>query len=196
MGAKQSLVQAARNNDGVAIKQIFKAGRESAQETRDNALFTAVECGSREAAEALIMHGARVNNEPNNPRENALMIAAILNKISVMELLFENGADVEDQDCDGETALFFAVLGNRMEAVKQLLDKDPYIEHKNKMGETVLMVAAREGFSNIMRLLIAHGATVDMTDKTEGVALMHAAVNDELEAARILIEKNADIRQE
>ena len=68
-------------------------------------------------------------------------------------------------------------------------------EHKNKKGETALMRAASKGFNSIVRLLVERGAKVDTTNEiTECVALTYAAVNNELEAAKILIENNAVIQ--
>ena len=52
--------------------------------------------------------------------------------ISNMELLFENGADINHQDKTGHTALYYAVLHGRTETVKWLLENgaDALVEDK------------------------------------------------------------------
>jgi len=55
-----------------------------------------------------------------------------------INILFDNGANVNEQTNGGKTALYQAILWGQLEYAKILLDRGAHINEKNKLGRTLL----------------------------------------------------------
>ncbi|KAG6811368.1 hypothetical protein H0H92_007753 [Tricholoma furcatifolium] len=121
-------------------------------------LDLAVINASPDAVNALIAHGARVENT------NALKCAAYYGRTDMIELLISKGAKVNEipdypemlnsERVDGlGTALHEAAAGDQLAAVQFLLYKgaDPAV--KNSIGKTALDIARKEGYTKIVNIL-------------------------------------------
>jgi len=94
-----------------------------------------------------------------------------------LQVLLDNGADVNASDSNGDTALLIVVVRRNtglMEIVRILLDKGADVNAKDKNGRTVLMVAASEGKVEVMQTLLAKGADVNARDSDGNTALIRA----------------------
>ena len=87
------------------------------------------------------------------------------NRIDVVSLLIQEGADVNKQSQLNETALMEAAYYGNAKIVNLLIDNGADVDMQDKYGYTALMVAAVEGNAKIVTLLIDNGADVDMQDK-------------------------------
>ncbi len=91
---------------------------------------------------------------------------AILRKVAwgkneqVAELMIDNGANFNFQDCEGFTPLHVAIECRRDLLVELLLSKgaDPNIQ--NNLGDTSLHYAAKGGRLKIFKLLLTYGADI------------------------------------
>jgi len=96
--------------------------------------------------------------------QTALMIATNSGSIDVINLLIENGADVNAKDKRGVRVLSkiypaFNGNGRYCEAVKILLDSNADIDaHDNDNGMTALMHYCLFGVTNCARILLDRGA--------------------------------------
>ncbi|MGN7170818.1 ankyrin repeat domain-containing protein [Paenibacillus cellulositrophicus] len=76
-----------------------------------------------------------------------------------LEILLENGADVNTRDSNGATALYMACKSNQLSNVKLLLKHGANTE-LTKHDLTPLMVAARKGSLECIKALVEHGANI------------------------------------
>ena len=61
--------------------------------------------------------------------------------LEMVQLLLENGANIEARDQRGETALMMAIRKDDLEMVQLLLEHGANIEARDQRGETALMIA-------------------------------------------------------
>lgn len=80
----------------------------------------------------------------------------------VMDLLLENGADVNSalsgKDAAGWTALLFAAVSGDIELAEYLISKGANVNHTSNEGSTALSLARQEKYEAMVSLLKKHGA--------------------------------------
>jgi ankyrin repeat protein len=67
-----------------------------------------------------------------------LQVAAIQNNIAMLTDLLDMGADINNQDKEGNTALHYAAIYNKIHAVTLLIENKAEVTLKNNKGETAL----------------------------------------------------------
>jgi len=86
----------------------------------------------------------------------------------VVQLLLENGAELESEEYGGQTPLSLAAWTGQKAVVRLLLEKGADVESKSSRSGTLLSLAAWAGQEAVVRLLIDGGADVK-------IAMMWAA---------------------
>ena len=129
-----------------------------------------------------------------------LMEAASSGHIEIIDLLLNNGADVNAEGyARGRTALLEAISGSIAElhgiedlkkTVKILLAAGA---DANVGGGTALIEAAKQGDPELMQILREAGAEATVDKTQNGQALLNAALNGETEVVRILLLTGADV---
>ena len=119
---------------------------------------------------------------------SALMIASYCGDHKSVELLLENGAQVDLKDNDGWSALMYASLNGHSEVVKLLLENSAQVDLKDNRGCSVLMLASMMGHSEVVKRLLENGAQVDSVDE-EG-ALMCAII---MWVYKVLLDNGAQV---
>ena len=125
-----------------------------------------------------------------------LHIAVSEGHLDICQMLLERNADVRAHDYSGNTALHFAASEGHLETARLLLERGADVNSQNNEGLTPLQQASqgmREGCLDIVCLLLEHRADWDPGDNCKNTALHLAASNGHLEAARILLERGANI---
>lgn len=138
--------------------------------------------------EFLVAKGAKVSAKDGNGR-TALMFAAALGNIELVNLMMKEGANVDAKDKTGKTVLMAAVNphtvwgrhpkaplvpvyhGNLEVAKKLLVDGRVNVNAKDKQGWTALMRAVQGDNFKIVKLLLEKGAEVNAKDKNDYSAL-------------------------
>ncbi|MCJ1244864.1 hypothetical protein MMC30_002065 [Trapelia coarctata] len=111
----------------------------------------------------------------------------------VVQILIQEGADVDFAAEKGSTPLLVAADFEHKQVVHLLLEHKADINKKNKHCHTALHIAAENANEGITRLLLQHNADSDAMDISGNTAL-HLAVyasNDSI--IRLLLEFNANI---
>ena len=111
----------------------------------------------------------------------------------IVQLLLDNGADIEAMNDSGETALVGAAAGGHEAIVRLLLDKGADIEAKDDSGRTALVRAAARGHEATVRLLLDKGADIEAKNDSGETALVGAAAGGHEATVRLLLDKGADI---
>lgn len=135
---------------------------------------------------ALLKRGANVNAFTHTNGANALMNVINFGRkdqekssMRMMNLLIDNGIDINFQGIQGNTALMYAsgwgIVTKNPERAKILLDKGAKVNLQNKKGETALKMAAYRGHVDIAKLLIDRGADLELKDAEGRTPLMTAS---------------------
>lgn len=148
--------------------------------------------GDLDGAEALIRHGAHINQ---GSTYLPLASAARGNHVETMKLLISHGAQIEARDSQGHTALMYAVTGISMPVVELLLDHGAQTEARDSKGQTALMYTVVRFSLFAAELLLDRGAQIEAADYGGCTALLHAIVASisGISAVKLLVERGAHI---
>ncbi len=191
-------------NSGCLQTVMLPAGSPVTFEHRETAWATplcyAIIGGNRAIVELLISRGATI--EPHS--EHLLDYAVSKNRVDIVKLLLENGADaskapriladnhemiellktygvapadINAQNDMGWPPLVVACRGDNREhpiKIQRLLALGADIDVRNYKGKTALHYAAKAGFLKVINLLIEKGATIDAPDTNGETPLFDA----------------------
>ncbi|MGF6599717.1 ankyrin repeat protein [Paraburkholderia sp. GAS448] len=100
--------------------------------------------------------------------ENAMMMAALNDDVTIVKILIEKGAEVNKK---GWAPLHYAAANGNDEIVKLLLDHSAYVDAGSPNGTTPLMMAARGGHVSTVKLLLDNGADMNVKNQIGMTAL-------------------------
>jgi ankyrin repeat protein len=140
-------------------------------------------------AKLLLMKRADVNARTIEGRTPLYTAAQLPTGGPTIALLLEVGADLEARTITGTTAIFAAVTA-RAENVRLLINKGANVNAASLSGTTPLMGTTA---SDMVSLLVASGANVTARSKRGESPLADAARRGDLAAARLLLDKGADV---
>jgi ankyrin repeat protein len=112
---------------------------------------------------------------------------------NVIQLLIDNGIDVNAQDDDGSTPLSEAIRNKNSEIVKLLIENGVDFEIKDKDGFTPLFYAIKYGDIEIVRLLIGNGIDINSQVSNDISPLHIAILLRNIEMIKLLINNGADV---
>ncbi|MBI3724804.1 ankyrin repeat domain-containing protein [bacterium] len=163
---RTALMFAAENGHALAIRAL-EADRSRRDRDGKTAIMLAAEGGHEDAVRALL-GTASLDQE-------ALRVAFQADRVEIMRILLESGADPDGLEEDGSTPLMECAKRGRLDKAAVLLDAQAQIDHQDNGGKSSLMHAAEAGHADMAALLIRRGANVDLTTPEEDSALILAA---------------------
>ena len=162
-----------------------------------------------------VLLGAGANAKiPNRYGVTPLSLAASNRNAQIAEALLKAGADANAKLPGGSTMVMTAARAGNPEILRLLIEHGAEVNAKGDVhGETALVWAVEENHADAAQVLIAHGADVNARTSSlerskdrfglEGVLtilphgswtpLMYAARQGSLQAARILVDRGADL---
>ncbi|KAM0881259.1 hypothetical protein ACQ4PT_033053 [Festuca glaucescens] len=111
----------------------------------------------------------------------------------IIEILLDQGADVDLATDAGRTALHYTASKGRRAIAETLIARRANVNKKDKFGCTPLHRAASTGNADMCECLIEEGADIDAVDKTGQSPLMHAVICEDRGVALLLIRHGADV---
>lgn len=165
------------------------AGRE---QSRTPLLFAAM-YGHMEICQLLLKHGA----DPNHASINPPILSHIIREDGpdrtpdIINLLLDEGCQVDTKDKNGETALFDAVRSRRLPFVQFLVDRGAEINVWAQ--EWCPLFAATQVGGDICKLLIERGAKLDTQSSSGTTALMLAVANEHADIVSLLLSRNVPL---
>ncbi|XP_063412561.1 death-associated protein kinase dapk-1-like [Mytilus trossulus] len=123
----------------------------------------------------------------------ALHSAASTGNTEIVQLLIDNGIEINFQNKDGSTALHSAACTGNTESVQLLIANGIEINVQNKDGSTALHKAACTGNTESVQLLIANGIEINVQNKDGSTALHSAASTGNTESVQLLIDNGIEI---
>ncbi|KAM0800254.1 ankyrin repeat-containing domain protein [Usnea florida] len=168
---------------------------------------SAAKLGFTEMVRDLVDMGVDVNSvEGDSLRQTALTLAVIHNRIEIVRLLLQAGADLKP--CKGAqylgSILHLALDGpDRIEMMQTLLQNGADVneernEHDQLLGyggNSILSRAVSRNDHTIVRLLLKAGAHVNPAQKNSSSPLHAAVENKDIEMVQILIGAGADVNR-
>ncbi|ANQ07647.1 Palmitoyltransferase [Plasmodium coatneyi] len=132
----------------------------------DTAIYYAIKNSHYEIVLLLIKHfGPSILFHKNRRKMSPFLTAIsefnedkILETLHILELLYLNGASLEEQNEYGQTALFLCVKRNNISTLQWLLSKGVNINHRDFYGNTILHIAVKHCDVDILRLLCDYGS--------------------------------------
>ena len=126
----------------------------------------------------LIAEGADVNFK-DNTQQSAYLIATSEGYLELLNLTFDNGADVTSLDSYNGTGLIRAAERGHAHVVGRLLQTDIDVNHINHLGwtalhESIILGTGDEQYVDTVRLLVAGGADVTLPPR-DGTAPIELA---------------------
>jgi len=156
-------------------------------------LIKAATRGDVHTVELFLDAGMNPNVTSNKAgREPALWHAANNERIEVMELLLDRGADLDAKYNSGYTVLMKAAFNGSAEVLEFLLKRGADPNLRNEFGRTPLMLAAGLGGTEVVRLLLDRGVDVNAMDENGKTALMYAAKEGRTEVVQLLKQAGAE----
>jgi ankyrin repeat protein len=221
-GGDQPLVQAAKRNDVTAVRALVKqrADVNATEGDGATALHWAAYHGNVEILSLLVGGGAKAD-AANELAITPLAIAADNAHAPIVERLLELGANPNAASESGVTPLMRAARTGSAAAVRALLAKNANVNAtESERKQTALMWAVSQRHPEIVKLLLDRGAdlrartavrklTVMLDQGPPGVktakehahqidaggstALLFAASSGDVESARLLLDRGADV---
>lgn len=172
---------------------LLLAATAHAQSQTAGTLAEVVSAGQREQAFILLDQGADANALLAD-HSTALMHAAYLDDLELVQALLQAGADPDIRNNYGAFALSEAAQNGNAEIVELLLEHGADPDLANLEGETALMVAARSGSLAAAELLLEAGADPDAREGWGGqTAIMWASAQSQPAMIRLLARNGADL---
>ena len=195
------------------LLRLIERGVDVLQRDRNgySALHLAALNGHTDCVRLLIEHGAEVNEftypydndgfsrDPftdefsrpfDNPGYTPLMLAAEKGHLQTVQVLLQNGGELNRGNEMAWLPLHFAVSRNRTEVVKFLLKLDGNILASTVRGTTVLHLAT---CLELVMILVARGANIQANDICGRTPLHVAAEKGKAETVNYLLDRGADI---
>lgn len=115
-----------------------------------------------------------------------------------IDLLLQDGAEVDAVDAQGNRPLHEAARCGHADVVRVLLDAGARPDAKaDPLGVSALMLAVENGHSEIVRMLIKRGASLGARNRLNGQGVLHlAAQNGDLTMIGLLISSGAGVFME
>ena len=160
----------------------------------ETALARAAVLGATDVARILIEHGARVNVRFAKVNHLPLHAAAAHGFLPLIQLLLENGADVEARDASGFTPLLDAAEQGRTQAIRLLFNAGAKIDTTNTVGRSALWLAAARGHVESVAYLLNHNAN-PLLAAADGQTPLHiAAFNGRPIALRVILDRKPALK--
>lgn len=122
-----------------------------------------------------------------------LHMAAEAGEVSMVEILLENGANVNATRVDGCTPLWLAAFVGNVAVAKLLLQAGANMEAVPDNCGAPLFVASRQGHVHAVKLLLEWGADANKTTNSGTSPLFVASMNGHAEVVAALVENGANI---
>lgn len=168
--AFQDLASSLRNNESDATarqSEIIKELLEHGADVKGLLIYVLERC-SLNFVETVLGYPIDINFATNYWKRTALMAAAEGNRETVIEVLVQHNASVDQKDNYGQTALYKAALKGNSRAVLALLKHNANATIKNDGDTTPLMIAAMKGRREVVRVLLSN---VDFSSWEKSIAL-------------------------
>lgn len=190
------LTLACANGNPLIAGKLLEAGADSnaSRWNGETPLMLAARAGNPQVLRLLIEHGAKVDSAEARKGQDALMWAAAEGHAEAVDVLLKAGAKPNSVSKAGFSPLIFAAQNGDVKTVETLLAGGADMEYAAPPGMTALLVAMGARKLRVAELLLAKGgADVTAKDRSGNTLLHNAAQLGDVDMAKALIAKGADV---
>jgi ankyrin repeat protein/mono/diheme cytochrome c family protein len=182
---------AALNHDVAAVNALLAAGAEVDAKNKEEATPLLYGAGHAQIVRALLAKKADVNATSKMKNTPLLVAVGHADSLEAARLLLDAGADLHvKRTTDFDIVLPRAVIAGNRQTIDLLIARGA--AQDKKAVSMALRSAAFGGEKALVELLLAHGGDPNISDEFSGHTLNLALLGEELEIARLLIEKGAN----
>jgi ankyrin repeat protein len=168
----RELIDAVRDGDLAAVENLLQCGADVNQKDRweEPVLILAVNGYLADMVKLLLAHGALVNAKA--PKGETPLMCAVGN-VEIMELLIDNGANLDRTDDNGQTALMWAVRYDEYDSIRLLIDKGAALDMKDDAGMSIHDLAKQSRKPEALQQLIEssrHAVAVSKQERLKKLA--------------------------
>lgn len=168
-------------HDGI-IAALVDAGAE----IDDKSLEVAISNDHNGVVSIFLKKGIRIHQKP------VLFWTDFQKPLTMMQLLLDNGADIDLQDAEGKTVLMVALIKDKFDIFSFLLEHGANPNIPNNKGITVLHFAAYNEKEKFAKKVLEHGADINAKLPNGSTALMLACEKGDVFIVHLLLQRNAD----
>ena len=143
---------------------------------------------------SLVEQASHIATDAMNQGDAELLVAAVqANRISVIESLINDGADINTPLFGDGTALIVAVRKGNLAMVEKLIELGANPNQASRGDGNPLIIAAAKNEQDIAELLLKHGAKIDAIVQGDETALINASRRGHLDMVKFLVSHKADV---
>ena len=185
------LSSASRDGKFESIKLLLDAGADPSELGWDQ-LKHSIALGTVEDCKAAIDCGCSIEERDKYWQRTPFLLSMLVGDIEKSNLLFQNGASLDDKGRCGATCLMHAVRKNNYKMCEWLISKGANIEGTDDYQTTALIEASESGAADCVKVLLDAGANIHAETETQGCAIENAS---NIETVLVLKEAGADINR-
>ena len=156
-----------------------------------SALNEAAQYGHPEILHYLLQQGASPDAESTPNGGAPLLIAAMQGQLPCMQVLLNDGADINRPDADGKTALYWAAYDGSIAALELLLSRHANVQGWQSCENDPLYIAAFKGHIACVKALLNAGAPI-VSNREYGFSALYGAIqNGHVEVFELLLQHGA-----
>jgi len=163
----------------ITVKHILATTKKDMDYTYfdDSKVAESIRDNNKEAVKDYIRQYQVVDNPlTHDDRRNRMIhLAALHNKIGIVNMLIALNTDINQRNKDGETPLHLAAKNDSIDVVSILLSQGADTRIKNNLGQTAAFMAVENETPNLLRLMYNNGTSLFVVDKI-GNNLIHHAI--------------------
>jgi ankyrin repeat protein len=189
------LHKASSSRDVEAMRVLLDRGADpnSVTDKGKTSLLIASEKGDLVAARLLLEHGADLNLRDDEDHWSPLQQASQLGHCDIAQLLFDHGANAEEQNEHGSALLHYASYYGQLAFARMLIERGASVDRRGRKKMTPLHFASAWEHAEVVQLLLDRGADVNAQDDDLFTPLHFAAKWGHSRIAEILVEHGADL---
>jgi len=142
------------------LLRFLKSGED--KKDQQDALMKAVAAKKVKGIEAALSAGANINPAcPAAKRCQPLAVAAASGDLDMVNLLIENGADINGFNDHYDVPLLIALQGKHADVAKRLIEAGADVNIPNDAGVTPFIAAAHDGSKDLVKLMLRKDADIN-----------------------------------
>jgi ankyrin repeat protein len=192
------LMFAARNGSEDIVERLIGLGADvnAADDSKRTALYYTVNSNDDDVVQILLTHshGPDLNEQRGDNGITLLCRAAERGRISLVNMLIDNGALHGATDSEGQTPLMCAAQSGNKEIAERLIGLGSDVNAADNFRRTALTIAVKGGKDDVVEvLLLQPHINIDCVGNGGRTALLEAVESDSRYVVELLLAKNANI---